>query len=75
VISVVRAGQAAGQIREDVAVDLINLLRHLDDAAPNDVSRRVAELQRKIRDRTDEGGLAKTFADDLRNRLDRLAAA
>ena len=74
-ISAVEAGQAAGQIRDDVAVDLINLLRQLDDASPEDVGRRVAELQQKIRDRLDEGGLARTYADELRNRLDRLARA
>jgi serine/threonine-protein kinase len=75
VISVVKAGQAVGQIRDDVAVDLINLLRELDDASPEDVSRRVAELQQKIRDRLDEGALARTYADELRIRLDRVAPA
>jgi eukaryotic-like serine/threonine-protein kinase len=75
VIAAVQAGRAAGQIRDDVAVDLINLLRHLDDAAPQDVSRRVAELQQKIRDRIAEGGLTKTYADELQNRLARIARA
>jgi serine/threonine-protein kinase len=75
VISAVRAGQAAGHIRADVAVDLINLLRQLDGASPEEVGRRVAELQQKIRDRINEGGLARTYADELRNRLDRVAGA
>jgi serine/threonine-protein kinase len=75
VISAVIAGQAAGMIREDVAVDLINLLRQLDDVPRQDVDRRVAELQRKIRDRLGEGGLAKPYADELHDRLDRVAAA
>jgi eukaryotic-like serine/threonine-protein kinase len=75
VIAAVQAGRAAGEIRDDVAVDLINLLRHLDDAPPKDVSRRVAELQRKIRDRIAEGGLTKTYADELQSRLDRITQA
>jgi serine/threonine-protein kinase len=75
VIAAVQAGQATGQIRDDVAVDLINLLHQLDTAAPDDVSRQVAELQRKIRDRISEGGLTRTYADELHNRLDRVARA
>jgi eukaryotic-like serine/threonine-protein kinase len=75
VISAVVAGRAAGMIRDDVAVDLINLLRQLDDVPRQDVGRRVAELQRKIRDRLNEGGLAKPYADELHDRLDRVAGA
>ena len=75
IISAVRAGQAAGRIRPDVAVDLINLLRQLDDAPPEDISRRVAELQQKIRDRINEGALDRTYADELHTRLDGLARA
>jgi serine/threonine-protein kinase len=73
VIDAVHAGQAAGHIRDDVAVDLINLLRQLSNAPARDVSRRVAELQQKIRDRSDEGSLARAAATDLQNRLDRIA--
>jgi serine/threonine-protein kinase len=75
VISTVRAGQAAGHIRDDVAVDLINLLRHLNDAPPQDLNRRVAELRQKISDRINEGALAAPYADELRDRLDRVARA
>ena len=75
VISAVRAGQVAGEIRDDVAVDLINLLRQLDATPPQDVSRRVAELRRKISDRVGEGGLTRTYADELHNRLDRVTVA
>jgi serine/threonine-protein kinase len=75
VISAVQAGQVAGEIREDVAVDLINLLRQLDATPPQDVSHRVDELRRKISDRVGEGGLTKTYADELHDRLDRVAVA
>jgi serine/threonine-protein kinase len=75
VISAVKAGQVAGHIRDDVAVDLINLLRQLDATSPQDIGRRVAELRQKIRDRVGEGGLTRTLADELRDRLDQVAAA
>jgi serine/threonine-protein kinase len=75
VISAVRAGQVSGHIRDDVAVDLINLLRQLDGAPPADLGRRVAELRQKIRDRVNEGALTRIYADELRNRLDRVAGA
>ncbi|GIJ56547.1 hypothetical protein Vau01_040630 [Virgisporangium aurantiacum] len=73
VIDAVHAGRATGDIRDDVAVDLINLLRQLSSAPAKDVSRRVAELQQKIRDRIEEGSLARAAATDLQNRLDRIA--
>ncbi len=72
VISAVQTGQANGQIRRDVAVDLINLLRQLHTSPPTDVSRRVADLQQKVRARVDEGSLARASADDLSTRLDRI---
>jgi serine/threonine-protein kinase len=72
VISAVQTGQASGQIRPDVAVDLINLLRQLRTSPPNDVSRRVAELQQKVRARVGEGSLARASADELWSRLDRI---
>ena len=75
VISVVEAGQEAGEIRDDVAVDLINLLRQLDTTPAQDVNRRVAELRRKISDRVGEGGLTRTYADELHDRLDRVSVA
>jgi serine/threonine-protein kinase len=75
VISVVEAGQATGDIREDVAVDLINLLRQLHTASPDDVGRRVAELQQKVRARAAEGSLARSYADDLWSSLDRVDRA
>jgi eukaryotic-like serine/threonine-protein kinase len=75
VISAVEAGQEAGEIRDDVAVDLINLLRQLDATPPQDVNRRVAELRRKISDRVGEGGLTRTYADELHDRLDRVSVA
>jgi serine/threonine-protein kinase len=75
VISVVEAGQATGEIRDDVAVDLINLLRQLHTASPDDVGRRVAELQQKVRARAAEGSLDRAYANDLWTRLDRVDRA
>jgi hypothetical protein len=72
-ISTVEAGQAAGDIRPDVAVDLINLLRQLDDTPPADVGRRVADLQQKINVRSNEGTLARPYAEELRSILNRVA--
>jgi serine/threonine-protein kinase len=73
VISAVREGQAAGHIRDDVAVDLINLLHQLNNTSPKDLGRRVAELHQKIQDRIDEGSMSRSAADELQTRLDRVA--
>jgi eukaryotic-like serine/threonine-protein kinase len=78
VISAVESGRASGQIRPDVAVDLTNLLRQLRNAAPGEVSRRVAELQQKIRARIGEGSLARAYATEISTgleRVDRVAQA
>ena len=69
------AGQASGDIRPDVAADLINLIRPLGRADPEDVDNRVEDLRRKIRDRVDEGSLAEDRAAILQARLADLGGA
>jgi serine/threonine-protein kinase len=71
----VQAGQAGGQIRPDVATDLLNLIRPLSGADPGDVDRRVDELRRKIHQRVSEGSLAADRAAVLQSRLADLGRA
>jgi hypothetical protein len=73
--SAVEAGQAVGQIRPDVATDLLNLLGPLGGAEPAEVGRLVDELRRKIDDRVDEGAVARSRAAVLRSRLSDLDRA
>jgi len=73
--SAVEAGQAEGQIRPDVAVDLLNLLRPLDRADPGEADHQVAELRRKLRDRVGEGSVDGARAEILLSRLADLHAA
>ena len=75
VTSEVEAGQAAGTIRPDVALDLLNLLRPLDRADPAEIPGRVEQLQEKVRTRVGEGGLTEEQVDVLQARLAELAAA
>ena len=67
--SAIEAGQAGGQIRPDVATDLLNLIRPLSNADRADLDRRVNDLRRKIHERVGEGGLAAARADVLQARL------
>jgi serine/threonine-protein kinase len=64
---------AASEVRVDVAVDLDNLISGLQAelAAGThvDVNQRVGELRSKIAQRTREGGLARTRANDLTRTL------
>jgi hypothetical protein len=71
----VKAGQAGGQIRPDVATDLLNLIRNLSGAGPPELDRRVDELHRKIDQRVGEGSLAAARAAVLRSRLADLGRA
>lgn len=71
----VEDGRANGQIRPDVATDLLNLIRNLTNAAPGDVRGRVDELRRKIRERVNEGSVAADRADVLESRLADLGPA
>jgi len=73
--SAVEAGRAEGQIRPDVAVDLLNLLRPLGRADPGEADDQVAELRRKLRDRVDEGSVDGARAEILLSRLADLHAA
>ncbi|AGZ41784.1 putative serine/threonine protein kinase [Actinoplanes friuliensis DSM 7358] len=71
----VRTGRESGQIRPDVAQDLLNLLQPLGRAEAADVSVRVEELQRKVQERTDEGSVDEARADLLSARLADLSRA
>jgi eukaryotic-like serine/threonine-protein kinase len=71
----VEAGRAGGQIRTDVATDLLNLIRSLSKAGPADVDSRVEELRRKIDQRVNEGSLAQARAVVLQSRLADLGRA
>ena len=73
--SSVEAGRAEGQIRPDVAVDLLNLLRPLDRADPGEADHQVAELRRKLRDRVGEGSVDGARGEILLSRLADLHAA
>jgi hypothetical protein len=70
VTAAVEAGRSAGRIRDDVAVDLLNLLQQLGNAPAAEVPGRVDALQQKVRQRIGEGGLDAAQADVLRARLD-----
>jgi serine/threonine-protein kinase len=73
--SAVESGQAAGQIRPDVATDLLNLLGPLGGADAQDIDRLVDELRRKIDERIDEGSVAAAQAAVLQSRLSDLDMA
>jgi eukaryotic-like serine/threonine-protein kinase len=73
--SAVEAGRDEGQIRPDVAVDLLNLLRPVGRADPGEADNQVAELRRKLRDRVDEGSVDGARAEVLLSRLADLHAA
>jgi eukaryotic-like serine/threonine-protein kinase len=69
VTTAVEEGRSAGRIREDVAVDLLNLLQQLNSAPPAEVPGRVDALQQKVRQRVGERGLDAAQADVLQARL------
>jgi hypothetical protein len=71
----IKAGREDGQIRPDVATDLLNLIRPLNDADPADVDRRVDDLRRKIHQRVDEGSVDEPRAVVLQSRLADLGRA
>jgi serine/threonine-protein kinase len=74
----VEDGRADGLIREDVAIDLLNLIRPLRTAESTEVGDRVAEVRRKVRDRVSEGSVKQEQGDELEARLadvDRAAGA
>ncbi|NMO52811.1 serine/threonine protein kinase [Actinoplanes sp. TBRC 11911] len=67
--SAVEEGAADGEIRADVAVDFLNLIRPLSAADSRVVAEQVAHLRRKITERLGEGGLQPERAELLRARL------
>lgn len=67
--SAVEDGAADGEIRADVATDLLNLIRPLSAAEGENVNTQVDQLRRKISERLGEGSLAPGQADLLRSRL------
>ncbi|WP_344934626.1 serine/threonine-protein kinase [Actinoplanes nipponensis] len=73
--SAIEAGRAARQIRPDVAVDLLNLLRPLSRANGRAAEEQAAELRRKVDDRVTEGSVDAARAAVLRSRLDDLDEA
>ncbi|MFI7601493.1 serine/threonine-protein kinase [Actinoplanes sp. NPDC049681] len=68
-------GRSAGQIRPDVATDLLNLLGALDGPRAAGVEERISDLRRKVRARTGEGSVAESRAAVLQSRLDDLDRA
>ncbi|MFG1606505.1 serine/threonine-protein kinase [Actinoplanes sp. NPDC049265] len=70
VTAAVEEGRSTGRIRDDVAVDLLNLLQQLDNAPAAEVPGRVDALRQKVRQRIGEGGLDAAQADVLQARLD-----
>ncbi|XTZ14280.1 serine/threonine-protein kinase [Micromonospora echinospora] len=72
------AGVTAGEIREDVGLDLDNHLRNLTAAAAvgqHDVTQSVAQLREKVARRVTEGAITPGYARQLDTALQRLAAA
>ena len=65
----VEDGAAGGDIRPDIATDLLNLLRPLARTDGKDVDGQVGQLRRKIDDRVGEGSLGPERAAVLRSRL------
>lgn len=68
-------GRTSGQIRPDVATDLLNLLDTLDGPRTAGVEARIGDLRRKVRARTGEGSVAESRAAVLQSRLDDLGRA
>jgi serine/threonine-protein kinase len=75
VASEVEAGQAAGRIRDDVAVDLLNLVRQLEQVDRAEIPARVDQLRQKVRIRVTEEGIDRDQAAALQTRLDELGRA
>ena len=68
-------GSSAGEIRSDVATDLLNLLQNLSNADARDVPTQIDQLRTKIQQRVAEGGVAASRATILQSRLDDLDSA
>jgi serine/threonine-protein kinase len=65
----VEEGAAGGEIRTDVATDLLNLIKPLTGANGQDIDGRVDQLRRKIGERLGEGSVTPARAAVLESRL------
>ncbi|GGN42304.1 serine/threonine-protein kinase [Actinoplanes campanulatus] len=65
----VERGEDRGEIRPDVALDFMNLLRLIDPDSEADITDQVDQLTRKVRERLNEGGLTESQAAVLQQRL------
>ena len=61
-------------LRDKSNPEVINYLKAENDYTEN-ATAPLAELRQKIRDRVGEGGLTRTYADELHDRLDRVSVA
>jgi eukaryotic-like serine/threonine-protein kinase len=68
----VEGGEASGQIRGDVAQDLLNLLGPLSNAQGSDLTGQVQALRKKIQVRVGEDGITQARAAVLQSRLEDL---
>ena len=66
----IQDGSAAGEIRKDVATDLLNLLQNLSNANAGNVTAQIVQLRSKIQERASEGTVAAARATILQARLD-----
>jgi hypothetical protein len=71
----VKGGEASGQIRQDVAQDLLNLLGPLSNAQGSDLTGQVQALRQKIQTRVGEDGVTQAGAAVLQSRLEDLDRA
>lgn len=71
----VEGGEVSGQIRQDVAQDLLNLLGPLSNAQGSDLTGQVQALREKIQTRVGEGGVSQARAVVLQSRLEDLDRA
>ncbi|MBU2668447.1 protein kinase [Actinoplanes bogorensis] len=74
-VSRFRSTVEGGDIREDVATDLLNFVRNVESAEDSNVDGRIDALRRKINDRAREGALSSAQASLLRSRLADLESA
>src|SRR5690606_27282184 len=78
VYQVIEDGRAVGDIREDVALDLHQLIDNLErelDQGVRDLPSVARILRDKVADRAAEGAMSPETADQLRAALDQLESA
>jgi hypothetical protein len=77
VYQLVEDGRARDDIREDVALDLHQLIDNLQrdlDLGHTDLPSATAQLRDKVRARVEEGALSQTSAEEIDAALDELVA-